>query len=221
MYIVLLGAPGAGKGTQAAVLANHLGVPHVASGDLFRKHGEANTPLGLLAKSHMERGELVPDDVTIAMIKERLLEPDCGAGAILDGFPRTLEQAKALDDALSGMGERLHQVVYIRVGEEELLRRLAGRWICRVCQTPYHEVNNPPKVAGICDRCGGELYQRSDDSRETAKKRLEVYFRQTWPLLDYYRRVGLLVEVDGEQEVEKVGQDLFKATRRVYSTGDN
>lgn len=211
MYIILLGAPGAGKGTQAETLVKELGLPHVASGDLFREALAKQTELGILAKSYMDKGELVPDEVTIKMILERLARPDCRGGAILDGFPRTLEQARALDEALGPQGKGIDRVLYIEVSNEELLRRLSGRWICRQCQTPYHLVNAPPRVAGRCDRCGGELYQRADDTVETARNRLEVYFAQTSPLIDYYQQASKLVEINGEQSVEQVGRELMTA----------
>lgn len=211
MYVMLLGAPGAGKGTQAHVLAEQLNLAHVASGDLFREALKQGTELGLLAKSYMDRGELVPDEVTIAMIKERLAKPDCAKGVILDGFPRTIEQAKALDNALSEMDKRIDKVLYIKVSNEELIRRLSGRWICRNCQASFHESSRPPKKVGVCDECGGELYQRSDDTVETARKRLEVYFEQTAPLIDYYCRAGVLADINGEQEIEMVQRDLLAA----------
>jgi adenylate kinase len=183
----------------------------VASGDLFRENLKQGTELGILAKSYMDRGALVPDEVTIAMVKDRIAKPDCEKGVILDGFPRTLEQAKALDEELKGVGKGIDKVLYIKVQDEELIRRLSGRWICRNCQASYHEVSRPPKKAGICDECGGELYQRSDDTVETACKRLEVYFEQTAPLIDYYKQKGVLVELNGEQPIEAVERDLVAA----------
>lgn len=213
MYIILLGAPGAGKGTQAEILSKDWGLAHVSTGDLFREAQAKGTELGLLAKSYMEKGELVPNDITIRMILERIAAPDCRRGCILDGFPRTLEQAMALDEALRPLGKGIDKVLYIKVPTEELLRRLGGRRLCRVCQTPYHDVSNPPKVAGICDGCGGELYQRADDTVETAQKRLEVYFAQTMPLIDYYAKAGKLVEVEGNQPIEEVAKELLAAVR--------
>lgn len=204
LYVVLLGAPGAGKGTQAALLSEELGIPQVSSGDLFRENLDQETELGVLAKSYMDKGELVPDDVTIAMVMDRLARPDCAEGAILDGFPRTLTQAQALDEALAGQGHQISVVPYIRVSEETLLARLGGRWTCSQCGAVYHEVFNPPKVAGVCDVCGGTLYQRADDTPETHKKRIDVYMAQTRPLIDYYRADGLLREIDGERDVEGV-----------------
>ena len=208
MYIIFLGAPGAGKGTQAANAARKLGLVHIASGDLFRQALEKETELGLKAKSYMEKGVLVPDQITIGMVLERISAPDLKAGAILDGFPRNLEQARALDKALAGEGKAIDKVIYIKVPEEELLRRLGGRWICRNCQTPYHATNSPPKVRGKCDECGVELYQRLDDTEESIRKRLEVYSDETAPLIDYYTQRGKLVEIDGEGDVDVVGRRI-------------
>ncbi|TAK36311.1 MAG: adenylate kinase [Chloroflexota bacterium] len=213
MYIVLLGAPGAGKGTQASRMAEQIGLAHVASGDLFREALSNRTELGLLAKSYMDRGALVPDEVTIRMIFERVALPDCAKGVILDGFPRTIAQAEALDRTLAGQGKNIDLVLYIKVSEDELLSRLGGRWLCRRCQAPYHIKSAPPKVAGVCDVCGGELYQRTDDSMETARNRLVVYFDQTAPLIEYYQTKGKLVEVDGEQEIEAVTRELVDVVR--------
>ncbi|MCJ7744451.1 MAG: adenylate kinase [Dehalococcoidales bacterium] len=195
LYIVFLGAPGAGKGTQAARVAQKMKLAHIATGDLFRQAQKKGTGL---AKSYMEKGKLVPDEITIKMVLERISAADCSGGVIFDGFPRTLKQAEALDKALGEQGKAVDKVVYIKVSEPELLKRLSGRWICRQCQTPYHAVNSPPKVWGKCDRCGGELYQRPDDTVETVKKRLEVYWAETAPLIDYYTRAGRLIEVNGE-----------------------
>ena len=211
MYIILLGAPGAGKGTQAATLAEKLGAAHIATGDLFRQALEQGTELGMQAKSYMEKGMLVPDEITAQMVLDRISAPDCEAGIILDGFPRNLEQAEALDKALAGQERAIDKVVYIKVPEEELLKRLSGRWICRNCQAPYHAVDSPPKVAGKCDRCGGELYQRADDNAETIKNRLKVYSAQTAPLIDYYARAGKLLEVNGEGSVAEVSQRVVAA----------
>jgi adenylate kinase len=213
LYIVLLGAPGAGKGTQAARLCEELNIAHVSSGELFREHLANETELGLLAKSYMDKGELVPDDVTIAMVVDRLSRSDCQAGAILDGFPRTVPQAEALDRALAEEGHRISVAPYIRVSEETLLARLGGRWTCRQCGTVYHQVFNPPKVVGVCDVCGGELYQRPDDTPETHKRRIDVYMQQTQPVIDYYREAGVLVEVNGEPDVDTVYDALLPAVR--------
>jgi len=215
VYIILLGAPGAGKGTQAAIVARELRLVHIATGDLFRQALEQGTELGIKAKSYMERGVLVPDDVTIGMVLERLSAPDYEEGAILDGFPRNLEQAEALDKALQEQAKAIDKVIYIKVSEEELIKRLSGRWICRNCQMPYHAVNSPPRVWGKCDKCGGELYQRHDDTVETVKQRLKVYFAQTAPLIDYYAKVGKLLEIDGEGGVDKVGSRIIAALQGV------
>jgi adenylate kinase len=210
-HVILLGAPGAGKGTQATVLSELLGLPHVSSGDLFRDNLKRETPLGLQAKAYMDKGELVPDDVTVAMVRDRLSQLDCDSkGAILDGFPRTVEQAKSLDKVLHQDGKKVDVVIYIEVPEDVLVERLTGRWICRNCQAVYHTLFNPPKVAGKCDVCGGELYQRPDDRPETVRNRLDVYFEQTLPLVDFYREQGLLHEIDGQQEIAAVKSDLLK-----------
>lgn len=212
MYLILLGAPGAGKGTQAKLLSEELGIAHVSSGDLFRENIKNNTPLGQEAKGFMDRGELVPDAIVIGMIMAHLSTDLCGNGALLDGFPRTIAQAEALDAALqSGFNSKIQKVIYIKVDTEELLTRLSGRWICPVCGTSYHEVKNPPKVAGICDNEGAALYQREDDKRSTAENRLQVYFSQTMPLIEYYTNKKLLVEINGEQAVEKVFADIMVA----------
>jgi len=213
MYIILLGAPGAGKGTQASRMAEQIGLAHVASGDLFRESLSNKTELGLVAKSYMERGALVPDEVTIKMIFERVARPDCAKGVILDGFPRTIAQAEALDRTLTEREKAIDLVLYIKVSNDELLSRLGGRWLCRRCQAPYHVQSAHPKVAGVCDICGGELYQRTDDSMETARKRLDVYFEQTAPLIEYYQSQGKLAEINGEQEIEVVTRDLVDAVR--------
>ncbi|MDY6907930.1 MAG: adenylate kinase [Chloroflexota bacterium] len=211
MHVVLVGAPGSGKGTQAGQISQRLGLAHVASGDLFREAASRGDELGQKVKSYMEQGLLVPNDVTISMILERIERPDCAAGFILDGFPRTLEQAQALDGALGEKGKAIDRVVYINVSADELVRRLGGRWICRSCQAPYHEVSSPPRVAGKCDRCGGELYQRADDTPETVRKRIEVYLKETAPLIDYYQGQGRLVEIDGERGIDEVGADMVAA----------
>ena len=206
--VVLLGAPGAGKGTQASLIARRKGIAHIASGDLFRKHLGEGTELGKLAKTYMDKGELVPDDVTIRMALERIGESDARDGYVLDGFPRTMEQAKALDAALAEKGQQIDAAPLIEVETEELVRRLAGRWICRSCQTPYHETSTPPKTEGACDGCGGELYQRDDDKAEVVRARLETYERQTAPLIGYYEARGKVTRVNGEQEVDCVTTDL-------------
>jgi len=213
MRLVLLGPPGAGKGTQAERLAKELNLPHVASGDLFRENLMNDTELGLMAKTYMDKGKLVPDDVTIAMVRDRLQRPDCQRGVILDGFPRTATQALGLDTMLADMGHSLDGVIYLSAPDEELVRRLSGRFLCRQCQTPYHTVFNPPCREGVCDACGGALYQRDDDKPETVRARLKVYRQQTAPLIDYYRQAGLLVEVGGVGDIETVGALVLKAAR--------
>jgi adenylate kinase len=211
VYFTLLGAPGAGKGTQAVIASQWLGLVHIASGDLFREGVEKGTELGLLAKPYMEKGLLVPDEVTVGMIVERIEALNHDQGFILDGFPRTMEQAQALDRALGERGKALDRAVYIEVSTEELVHRLSGRWICHNCQAPYNAVSSPPRVPGKCDSCGGELYQRPDDKVETVGKRLEVYFAQTTPLLSYYREGEKLVGVNGEQGVNEVARELIAA----------
>jgi adenylate kinase len=193
------------------MLAETKKLVQVASGDLFRKALQQETDLGKKARVYMEKGQLVPDEITIQMVLERLAAPDCKKGAILDGFPRNIDQAKALDKAMAQKSRAIDKVVYIKVSEGELLKRLGGRWICRKCQAPCHEVDSPPKVAGKCDRCGGELYQRADDNVETVKKRLEVYFAETSPLIDYYRRAGKLLEINGEGSAVEVNQRILTA----------
>ncbi len=211
MFLVFLGAPGAGKGTQAAIVAERLKLTHIATGDLFREAVKKGTELGKLAKTYMEKGELVPDEVTIKMLAERLAQSDCAGGVIFDGFPRTLDQAAALDKMMSGQKKSIDKAVYIEVPEENLLKRLGGRWTCKQCQAVYHEIASPPKVAGKCDKCGGELYQRADDNEKTILERLKVYFSQTTPLLDYYKKAGKLLSVDGTLEIKAVTEGIIKA----------
>jgi len=214
VYIIFLGAPGVGKGTQAAYVAQKLDLVHIASGNLLRQAVEQGTELGMQARSYMEKGVLTPDEVTIPMVLERISAPDCEPGIILDGFPRNLKQAEALDKALAQQAKAIDKVVYIKVSEEELIKRLSGRWVCRNCQTPYHIISSPPKVWGKCDKCGGELYQRPDDTIEAVKKRLEVYSTQTVPLIDYYTQAGKLVEIDGAGDVDEVGKTIVAALHR-------
>jgi adenylate kinase len=211
VYVVFLGAPGAGKGTQAAEVAKELKLAHIATGDMFRDAQKKGTKLALEAKTYMDKGMLVPDEITIKMVLERISAPDCVKGVIFDGFPRNLAQAQALDKAMAEQSKAIDHVVYIKVSEEELLKRLGGRWICRQCQSPYHEVASPPKVKGKCDKCGGELYQRSDDVPATIKERLKVFFAQTAPLIDYYSKTGKLVEVNGEGGMDEIKQRILKA----------
>lgn len=214
-FIVLLGPPGAGKGTQAQIVSNTLGLAHISSGDIFRENLKKQTELGKLAQTFMDKGALVPDDVTIAMIKDRLNRPDCNKGALLDGFPRTPAQAKALDEMLlSKNDQKISCVPYINVPAEVLIERLTGRWTCPTCGYVYHEKFNPPIQAGICDKDQSELYQRADDKVETVKKRIDVYWEQTSPLIDYYQEGGLLNEIDGTQAIEEVTTQLLEAIRR-------
>lgn len=208
-FIVLLGPPGAGKGTQAEAVSASLHLPHISSGDIFREHLKNGTKLGKLAAGFINKGELVPDDVTIAMIRERLSRPDCKEGALLDGFPRTPPQAEALSAMLSEMNGQVKSVPYICVPDAILIERLAGRWTCRASGHIFHEKYNPPKHAGICDFDGSELYQREDDRTETVKRRIRVYIEQTQPLIDYYTQRKLLVEVDGKKPIEQVTKDLL------------
>jgi len=210
-YIVLLGPPGVGKGTQARILSEETGLVHVSSGDLFRENMKNQTELGKLAKSFMDKGELVPDDVTIAMIRDRVSRPDCDAGAILDGFPRTPAQADALEKMLKGFNGEVNLVPYITAAEEVLVERTGGRWTCRANGHIYHEKFNPPKQAGVCDVDGSEVYQRDDDKVETVTKRIRVYLDQTMPLVAYYRTAGKLIEIDGTQAVEQVTKELLNA----------
>ena len=215
MYIVLLGAPGAGKGTQADILSRKLELAHIASGDLFRQALSKGTQLGLQAKAYMEKGQLVPNEITIKMVLERIKAPDCKGGIILDGFPRNLDQAKALDEALKQQSTAIDVAVYVKVSENELLKRLTGRWICRNCQAPYHEIASPPQVTGKCDKCGGELYQRADDNTETIKKRLQVFFAETAPLIDYYSKASKLLEIQGEGTVEEISGRIISALGKI------
>jgi adenylate kinase len=211
VYIVFLGAPGAGKGTQAAEVAKALKLAHIATGDMFREAQKKGTKLALEAKTYMEKGLLVPDEITIKMVQERISAPDCKNGVIFDGFPRNLAQAQALDKAMAEQSKAIDKVIYIKVAEGELLKRLGGRWICRQCQSPYHEVASPPKVKGKCDKCGGDLYQRADDVPQTIKERLKVFFAQTAPLIDYYTKTGKLSEVDGEGSMDEIKQRILNA----------
>lgn len=214
MFIVLLGPPGAGKGTQATFLKETLKLAHISSGDLFRENLKAQTDLGKLAQGYMDCGELVPDDVTIAMIRQRLISPDCAQGALLDGFPRTPAQADALAAMLAETGDRVNSVPYISVPAEVLIERLSGRWTCRAAGHVYHAKYNPPKVSGVCDEDSSELYQRDDDKSETVINRIKVYMEKTSPLIEYYCKLGLLAEVDGSQSIETVEQQILSAVKK-------
>ena len=208
-YIVLLGPPGAGKGTQAKLISEKMMLPHISSGDIFRENIKNQTELGKLASGFINKGELVPDDLTIALIKDRLSRSDCERGALLDGFPRTPAQAEALDEMLKSMDGKVVVVPYITVPESELVERLAGRWTCRAAGHVFHEKFNPPQVSGRCDQDGSELYQREDDKAETVIRRIRVYLEQTSPLIAYYQGKQLLREVDGKQSIEGVSASML------------
>jgi len=213
-FIVLLGPPGVGKGTQAKILSEQTGLAHISSGDLFRENLKNETELGKLAQTYMTKGELVPDDVTIAMIRERLSRPDCESGAILDGFPRTPAQADALESMLQEFNGHVDVVPFVTANEDVLVERLGGRWTCRANGHIFNEKSNPPKNDNVCDFDGSELYQRDDDKAETVKHRIEVYFNQTSPLISYYRDHGKLVEIDGTRSIDQVTQDLLAAVNK-------
>ncbi|MBC8077470.1 MAG: adenylate kinase [Chloroflexales bacterium] len=217
MNVILLGPPGAGKGTQAKTLADRTGLAHVASGDLFRAALREGSELGLLAQSYMDRGELVPDEVVVQMILERIVQPDCANGVIFDGFPRNRDQATALESALVAQQTRIDTVLYLQVPDEVLLKRVAGRQTCKTCGSTYNIYYFPSRRSGTCDSCGGRLYQRSDDSFETAQHRLDVYFAQTMPLIEYYRLQGHLHEIDGQVGIEVVTETML----RTLSVGSN
>ena len=213
MHILLMGPPGAGKGTQAAELVKAFDIPHISTGDMFRAAAKEGTELGKQAKACMDAGKLVPDSVTIGIVRERLSKDDCKKGFILDGFPRTVEQADALTGILKDLGLTLTRVLNISVPAEDLIERAVGRRICKKCGATYHTKFNPPKKEGICDVCGSELFQRADDTAETMKNRLSVYEASTKPLIDYYKAAGVYTEVDGRQSIEKVTQDLIETLK--------
>ncbi|MCS6907423.1 MAG: adenylate kinase [Anaerolineales bacterium] len=208
-FIVLLGPPGAGKGTQAATICEALEIPHISSGELFREHLAKQTELGKLADGYIRCGQLVPDEITVRMVGDRLKQPDCANGALLDGFPRTIPQAQALDDLLARMGAQVEMVISLEVPPEILVERLSGRWSCPNCGRVYHEKNNPPQRSGVCDRDGTLLIQRLDDRPETVWQRIEVYLSRTQPLVEYYRQKGILVNVDGARSIEEVRQSIL------------
>lgn len=211
MLIILLGSPGAGKGTQAERLVKQFHLAYIATGDILRAAVKSGTPLGRQARSYMEQGQLVPDEVVVGIVQERLADPDCAGGAIFDGFPRTVAQAHALEQVLGDIGKKVDRVIYIEVEEEELITRLTGRRVCRECAATYHIKFNPPRVRNVCDQCGGELYQREDDSLSTVQERLQVYKRQTAPLVDYYRGKGIINLINGNQEIEKIFAEINAA----------
>ncbi len=209
--LILLGPPGAGKGTQASRIVDEYGVPHISTGDILRSAVKNQTQMGLEAKRYMDAGELVPDSVVIGIVKDRLQEPDTAKGFLMDGFPRTIPQAEALDAALAGLDRAVSKTVAILVDDEDLVRRLTGRRICRSCQTPYHVMFSPSGKEGVCDKCGGELYQRDDDTEATVRNRLEVYRAQTEPLIEYYDRAGVVARIDGSQAPSAVYEDIRAA----------
>ena len=215
MQLILMGAPGAGKGTQAAKLVERYRIPQISTGDMFRAAVASGSELGKQAKACMEAGKLVPDEVTVGIVRERLSKADCAEGFILDGFPRTVSQADALTKILEEIGKKLTRVINIHVGSEELIGRAVGRRICRRCGATYHVKFNAPKVEGVCDECGGELYQRADDTEETMRNRLRVYEESTKPLIEYYKGAGLYSEIDGSQPIEKVTEDLINVLTSV------
>ncbi|WJY27030.1 MULTISPECIES: adenylate kinase [Sporosarcina] len=208
MNIVLMGLPGAGKGTQADKIVEKYGIPHISTGDMFRAAIQEGTELGVKAKSYMDQGALVPDEVTIGIVSERLRKPDCDNGFLLDGFPRTVAQAEALDGIMAGMNRKIDPVLNIEVDKDLLVARLTGRRICKVCGASYHLEFNPPKVEGVCDKDGGELYQRADDNPETVTNRLEVNMKQSAPLLSFYDEKGVLTNINGQQDIDDVFRDV-------------
>jgi len=210
-FIILLGPPGAGKGTQAKAISEKMELPHISSGEIFRENLKNKTELGFMADEFIKKGKLVPDEITIAMIRQRLTREDCDRGALLDGFPRTPTQAQALNEMLNEMHACVSCVPYINVPEDVLVERLTGRWTCRVNGHVFHEKFNPPAVPGVCDLDGSELYQRNDDKAETVIERIQVYMQQTKPLIDFYRERGLLCEVDGSRPIEQVTDELLKS----------
>jgi len=210
LYLILLGLPGAGKGTQAARLKERTGLAHISSGDLFRENIGQGTALGRKAREFVDQGLLVPDEITIAMILDRISRPDAQGGFMLDGFPRTMQQAQALDEALGREGKRIDRAIYIKVGTDELVNRLAGRWTCPKCQAVYHEVNQPPKSAGVCDNCGSALTQREDDRPDVVRRRIEIQLENLTPLIQYYDSQGKLAEIDGERDPDMVTLDIAR-----------
>lgn len=214
MRIILMGPPGAGKGTQADLLTKELNIPHISTGDMFRKALKEGTPLGLEAKRYMDAGQLVPDNVTVGIVKERLAESDCNKGFLLDGFPRTVAQADALEENLKALKVELDSVINIEVDRNDLIKRLTGRRVCKSCGATYHIIFNPSKEGEKCENCGTELYQRSDDTEETAVNRLDVYEKQTAPLIDYYQKKQLLLTIDGNQSVDAVTKSILASLGR-------
>ncbi len=214
MKLMIMGPPGAGKGTQAERLVKDLDITHISTGDMFRAAIKEGTEMGRKAKEYMDKGQLVPDEVVVGMVKDRLSRPDCVKGFLLDGFPRTVAQADALSKTLDQMGIKLDGVINIEVPRERLMARLTGRRVCRKCGASFHVMFNPPKKEGVCDSCGGELYQRSDDNEETVSNRLDVYEAQTQPLIDYYKARGLLLNINGDQNIDLVLKDVLAALKK-------
>ncbi len=210
MKLIMLGAPGAGKGTQAKKISAKYGIPHISTGDIFRANIKGGTELGMKAKAFMDQGQLVPDEITIGMLLDRIKQDDCGNGYVLDGFPRTIPQAESLTRALAELGDKIDYAVNVDVPDENIINRMSGRRACLGCGQTYHVVYNAPKAEGVCDACGEGLVLRDDDKPETVKKRLDVYHEQTQPLIDYYKKAGVLAEVDGTQDLEMVFQDIVK-----------
>lgn len=211
MRLVLLGPPGAGKGTQAAGIVDRYHIPHISTGDIFRKNIKEGTELGVKAKEYMDKGLLVPDELVVAIVEDRLKASDCKDGFLLDGFPRTVKQAQALDDVLAKMDIALNKVINVSVDKDVLVGRAVGRRICKDCGATYHIEFNPPAKQDICDKCGGTLYQRADDNEATVSKRIEVYLNETQPLIDYYKGKDILVTINGQQEINKVFEDIVAA----------
>lgn len=214
MRAILLGPPGAGKGTQAETIVNEFSIPHISTGDIFRKNIKEGTALGKKAMEYMDKGKLVPDELTIELVKDRLLQDDCKNGFLLDGFPRTINQADALEDALESMGQKLDYVINIMVRKDLLVERAVGRRICKDCGQTYHMTFNKPSKEGVCDNCGGVLLQRKDDTKETVENRINVYMEQTEPLIDYYTKKGIIINIDGEKPIEQVGKDIISKLRK-------
>lgn len=217
MNLILLGAPGAGKGTQAKIIMDKYGIPQISTGDMLREAVAKGTELGKKAKEFMTQGKLVPDEIVIGIVKERLAQKDCEKGFILDGFPRTLAQAEALDKMLAEMGKKIDAVINVNVPEEEVVKRIVNRRTCKNCGAIYHLIYNPPKKPGICDKCGGELYQRDDDKEETVRERYRVYKKNTEPLIDYYKKKGILYDVDGTKDIEGVKKEVLEILEKIRS----